>query len=93
MNDNSPQNNGGWSVVYETYNSPDAYIVSGRLQNEGIDTFIQEDPLGTAMGLHIGEIGIVRVLVNPHNYERAEFILAQNVDDEVIDEDDDAEEQ
>lgn len=92
MNDNPAQNNGEWLVVYETYNSPDAYIVSGRLQNEGIDTFIQEDPLGTAMGLHIGEIGIVRVLVNPSNYERAELILAQDVDAEAIDADDDTEE-
>jgi hypothetical protein len=85
MNDLSPQDANYWMVVYETYNLPDAHIVAGRLQNEGIPSFIYNEPFGSVMGLHIGAIGVIKVLVNPADYERANAILAVDEPDYQLD--------
>ncbi len=72
----------GWMSVYETDNSPDAYIVVGRLETEGIKSWVYQEAAGSAMGITIGPLGAVLVLVNPDDYERAMSILAEDLSDE-----------
>lgn len=88
----------GWMSVYETDNSPDAYIVVGRLETEGIKSWVYHEAVGSAMGITIGPLGAVLVLVNPDDYERAVALLAVDLSDEdwlegdeLVDKDDDGE--
>ncbi len=73
-----------WLVVYQSYDSMDAHIVKGRLEHEGVPAMILSDPFGNAMGIHIGAIGIFRVLVAPKDFATAEAILAVNADDDDV---------
>jgi len=71
-------------VVYNTYNLPEAHIVAGRLDYEGVKSWVYQESLGSSMGIHIGPLGEVMVLVVPDDYDRAIAIL--EVDAEVEDE-------
>jgi hypothetical protein len=67
-------------VVYTTYSAPDAHIVAGRLQHEGVPTMVHQEPAGSAIGIHIGPLGEVKVLVHSPDYARALEILEAEVD-------------
>ncbi|MBL8132786.1 MAG: DUF2007 domain-containing protein [Anaerolineae bacterium] len=62
-------------VVYSTTNPGEAHIVAGRLESEDIPAAISQEPAGTALGIHIGILGAIRVLVRAEDYERAKVIL------------------
>lgn len=74
-----------WMVVYIANSEPEAYIVAGRLQSEGIPTFVHQEPVGKAYGLTIGALGEVKVLVSPSDFERAQEILDDDEDYESDD--------
>lgn len=73
-------------VVYVAYSEPEAYVVAGRLESEGIKAFVHQEPVGRAYGLSVGPLGEVKVLVHPQNYDTALAILE---DDELTSEDTD----
>mgnify|MGYP002398477317 CR=1 FL=1 len=73
-------------VVYIAYSEPEAYIIVGRLQTEGIPAFVQQEAIGKVYGFAGGPLGDVRVLVNAQDYDRAQAILD---DTEDFDESDD----
>jgi hypothetical protein len=83
-NELTPSN--AWMVVYVAYNEPEAYIVAGRLESEGIKAFVHQEPVGRAYGLSVGPLGEVKVLVHPDNYDQAVDIID---DDEFVAEDTD----
>ena len=62
-------------VVYVASSEPEAYIVAGRLQSEGIPAFVHQEPVGRAYGFSVGPLGEVKVLVNPEDYDQALVIL------------------
>jgi len=64
-----------WMVVYVTYNVMEAHIVAGRLQSEGIPALVHREAGASAMGIHIGGLGEVKVLVHPPDYDDALAIL------------------
>lgn len=65
----------GWMAVYIANSVPDAYIVVGRLEVEGIRSWVQQEAAGAALGLTVGQMGAVQVLVNPEDYDAAMAIL------------------
>lgn len=71
----------GWAVVHVSYSMPEAHIVVGRLETEGIRSWIYQEAVGSAIGITIGPLGEVKVLVAPEDYERARAILDEDVDD------------
>jgi hypothetical protein len=78
MNDNLlPQSKGGayWMVVHITHDLGGAHIVAGRLESEGIPAIVMPVAGASAMGLHMGMMGEVKVLVHPTHYDRALGIL------------------
>lgn len=87
-----------WMVVYVAYSEPEAYVVAGRLESEGIPSFVHQEPAGRAYGFTVGPMGEVKVLVHPDDYDRATEILdtdveADDSDDlDIIPDDDDADE-
>lgn len=64
-----------WMVVYTTFNSPEAHIVAGRLESEGIPALVHQAPGASAIGIHIGSLGEVTVLVREDDYWKALAIL------------------
>jgi hypothetical protein len=72
----------GWMSVYVTNSVPDAYIVVGRLDVDGIRSWVQQEAAGAALGLTVGQMGAVQVLVNPEDFEAAMAILAVDYSDE-----------
>lgn len=73
----------GWMVVRVTDNSPEAYIIVGRLETEGIRSWVYQEAAGSALGITVGALGAVQVLVNPEDYERARAILDIDHTDEA----------
>jgi hypothetical protein len=71
-----------WIAVYTAHNIPEAQIVAGRLQHEGIPAFVHYPVGGMAMGINLGEI---MVLVHPDQYDLASTILFPNDPDELPD--------
>jgi len=70
--------------VYVTNSVPDAYIVVGRLEVEGIRSWVQQEAAGAAFGVTVGQMGAVQVLVNPEDYEAAMSVLAVEYSDEEL---------
>ena len=82
----------GWMSVYVTDSVPDASIVVGRLQVEGIHSWVQQEAAGAALGITVGQMGAVQVLVNPEDYDAAMKVLAVDYSDEEWEQDDDDDE-
>jgi hypothetical protein len=74
----SPSN--AWMVVYIATSDPEAYIVAGRLNNEGIKTFVHQEPIAKAYGFSIGTLGEIKVLVSAEDYDWALAILDEDVE-------------
>ncbi|MBC7812269.1 MAG: DUF2007 domain-containing protein [Burkholderiales bacterium] len=68
-----------WIVVYVTYNLPEAHIVAGRLQNEGVPAMVNSALGAGALGIIFGSLGEVRVLVHPSQYGLALSILDEDL--------------
>ena len=78
----NPQNSEELMVAYVAGSEAEAYIVVGRLENEGIDAFVSQEPAGKAYGISIGEMGSVKVVVRASDYERAQAVLEEDVEDD-----------
>lgn len=75
------QNVNGWMVVYVAYSEPEAYVIVGRLESEGVEAFVHQEPVGRAYGFSVGPLGEVKVLVRAEDYDRALAILDEDVED------------
>lgn len=64
-----------WMVAWVTNAPQEAQIIAGKLQFEGIQTLLHRQAGAGAMGIHIGQLGEVRVLVHPSDYDIALAIL------------------
>jgi hypothetical protein len=78
-----------WMVVYVTHNVPEAHIVAGRLESEGIPAMVHQVPGASALGIHIGSLGEITVLVREADYSRAMMILDPDTPDLLTDSSDD----
>ncbi len=81
MLNKTPQNE--WIVIYVTNDFTDAHIIAGRLEVEGIKTFIHRQPGASAFGITVGAFGEISVLVHPHDETHAEAILYPEDPDEL----------
>jgi hypothetical protein len=72
-----------WMVVYTTTSAPEAHIVAGRLKHEGIPAMVHGEAGATAIGINIGNLGEIKVLVHPENYDDALDILEEEDLDEL----------
>lgn len=71
----SPPYQPDWVIVLITYNVHEAHIVAGRLIAEGVRAMVYQEPGASALGIHIGRFGEIKVLVRPQDYEAARSIL------------------
>ena len=68
---NGPQ----WIAVYTTHNLPEAHIVIGRLRAHNVPAMIHQEAGATALGITLGNLGEIKVLVSPEDYEEAAALL------------------
>jgi hypothetical protein len=82
----SPQ----WESVYTTNSEPIAYLIAGKLENEGIQAIVRKESAGSAYGIVVGLLGKVDVLVLSDDVERAAEIIgdedANSESEEYLDE-------
>ena len=73
-----------WVVVSNNLNPGEAMIIKGRLDSEEIPAVVQQEAIGSVMGLTVGPLGSAKVLVPEPLVERALAILAETFE---VDED------
>lgn len=64
-----------WEPIYSTDSEPMAYLIAGKLENEGIAARVHKEPAGSAYGIMVGMLGKVDVLVRAEDFERGMAIL------------------
>jgi len=67
--------NAYWAVVFSTPSRPEAHIIVGRLESEGIPAIIHSEVGRDALGIHIGRFGEIQVLVDESQAHDARMIL------------------
>lgn len=72
----------GWMIAYLADSEADAYIVAGRLESEGIESWVYHETFSRVTGIGVGAMAAPKVLVKPEDYERAVAIL--NDDPEML---------
>ena len=78
-NRESPQ----WIAVYITHNLQEAHIVFGKLQANDVPAMIHQEAGATALGITLGNLGEIKILVAPADFNRAGALLYPDVNDEI----------
>jgi hypothetical protein len=73
-----------WVVIRTNISPGEAVVIRGRLESEGIPAVVQQEAVGSVLGLTVGPLGSARVLVPEPQAEQALEILAETFE---IDED------
>jgi hypothetical protein len=74
-----------WSVVFTTSGMPQAKIIAGRLETEGIPTRLKYEAAGAIYAITVDGLGEVKILVPAEEFARAGDILAQSYDEKDLD--------
>ncbi len=66
-----------WVVVAANVSPGEAAIIKGRLESQDIPAVVQQEAVGTVLGLTVGPLGSAKVLVPEPLAEQALAILAE----------------
>ena len=64
-----------WIAIYITHNLPEAHIIVGKLRTNDIPAMIHQEAGATAIGITLGNLGEIKILVSPADYDRAVELL------------------
>ena len=64
-----------WIAVQITHNLPEAHIIVGKLRTFDIPAMIHQEAGATAIGITLGNLGEIKILVSPADYDRALALL------------------
>ncbi|MCY4147070.1 MAG: DUF2007 domain-containing protein [Chloroflexi bacterium] len=64
-----------WIAVFITHNLPESHIVHGRLRAHGIQAMLHQEAGATALGITYGNLGEIKILVAPADYDQAAALL------------------
>ncbi len=78
-----PRGGPQWMAVYITHNLQEAHIVAGKLQAHGLPAMIHKEAGAAAIGITLGNLGEIKVLVSPADYERADSLLFHEEQDQI----------
>jgi len=74
-------------VVAKNVNPGEAAVIKARLESENLLAVVQQEAMGSVLGLTVGPLGSAKVLVPEPMAEKALAILAETFDnDEIWDE-------
>jgi hypothetical protein len=71
-----------WVIIAVNLNPGEAAIIKSRLASEDIPALVQQEAIGSALGLTVGPLGSAKVLVPQPLAERALEILADTFEKE-----------
>lgn len=77
-----------WIAVYVTHNLPEAHIILGKLRAHDIPAMIHQEAGAAAIGITLGNLGEIKVLVSPKDYERAANLLFPPAGEQIEDSND-----
>ena len=72
-----------WVAVFVTHNLPEAHIVMGKLRAHNLPAMLHQEAGATALGITLGNLGEVKVLVSPEDYDEASALLFPDAVDQV----------
>ena len=72
-----------WIVAYITHSLQEAHIIAGKLRSSDVHCRIHQEAGATALGITVGNLGEIKVLVSPADFERAEVILFPEADNKI----------
>ena len=76
-----------WVVIAVNLTPMEAVIIKGRLDSEGLPAWVQQEAVGTMLGLTVGPLGSVKILVPEALAAQSIALLADTFEtDEVDDE-------
>ena len=75
-----------WVEIGVNLNPGEAVVIKGRLESEEIPVVVQQEAIGSFIGLTVGALGSAKVLVPEPLAERALAILAETYDPDELDE-------
>ena len=74
-----------WRVVFTASGIPQAKIITGRLETEGIPTRLKYEAAGPIYAITIDGLGEVKVLVPAEDAARACTVLEQSYEEQDMD--------
>ena len=70
-----------WIVVAANLNPGEAIVIKGRLESEEIPVIMQQEALGSVLGLTVGPLGSAKLLVPEPLADRALALLADTFEE------------
>ena len=77
-NQDSAKTGPDWFAVYVTHTEPEAHIIVGKLRSFDIPAMLHQEAGATAIGITLGNLGEIKILVAPADYDRATELLFAN---------------
>jgi hypothetical protein len=71
-----------WVKIAQNLNPGEAMVIKGRLESHDIPTVIQQEALGSVLGLTVGPLGSANLLVPEPLADRALEILEETFDED-----------
>ena len=75
----SPQ----WIAAYITHNLQEAHILLGKLQANDVPAMIHQEAGASALGITLGNLGEIKILVSPTDYDQAIALLYAENEDQI----------
>lgn len=70
-----------WIVIAANLNPGEAIVIKGRLESENIPVIMQQEALGSVLGLTVGPLGSAKLLVPEPLADRALALLADTFEE------------
>lgn len=71
-----------WVTIAENLNPGEAIVIKGRLESEAIPVVLQQEAVGSVLGLTVGPLGSAKISVPEPLAERALSLLAETFEAE-----------
>lgn len=78
-----PRDSLQWIAVYITHNLQEAHIIKGKLAASDIPAMIHKEAGAAAIGLTLGNLGEIKILVSPSDFDQAEALLFSDSADQI----------
>lgn len=65
-----------WITIHISHNLQEAHIIAGKLRAFDIPSMVHTVPGASAIGITYGNLGEIKVLIHPDDYDRAQQILS-----------------
>ncbi len=78
-----PSDGPQWIAAYITHNLQEAHVLLGKLQANDVPAMIHQEAGANALGITLGNLGEIKILVSPADYDRAVALLYAEDEDQI----------